>query len=497
MKGRARDLGRWDWTLQDKDEPWDVTIHCNAAHHQHTKDGRTSWRLAVFGRGDEVEIAEVVVDLEELDLVHCGGFLNFDPADGLWHRLPDSAVHRSVQKLAGAPVLVADKVRQLRLSHRTMSGVVQILRSQFDTPTFLAELPRGAAFQNGFLDLDIELRPFDRSHRVLDDSVLEFNYDPDAKSPEFERYLAQVFAGDVDADDKIRFLQEYTGLCLLGMATDYQRHPMLYGPRASNGKSVYADVVASLFPRHQVASLSPAVWKERFALMPLIGARINVVNELPSMSIAETATVKSVLTGELVSVDIKNTAPISFRPRSGHLFCTNMLPITRDRTQGFFRRFVVTGFNRRFVDDPSPDEALADRHLTEKLRTEREGIAAWAIRGAARVLETGRYTIPASHHELVKEWRLSVDAVAAFADEFLERDPTSTIRSSELYGRLREWAKEQGLPTFRDSQIHGDLHRIGFVKKRTSRGQVWEARWKASGGRSTAFTPTSWIRKPR
>ena len=70
-----------------------------------------------------------------------------------------------------------------------------------------------------------------------------------------------------------------------------------------------------------------------------------------------------------------------------------------DRTDGFWRRFVILTFNRSFKGDPNRDPNIAESILA----AERPAIVSWFIDGAVRLLKARGYTIPPSHEAAAME----------------------------------------------------------------------------------------------
>ena len=256
----------------------------------------------------------------------------------------------------------------------------------------------------------------------------------------------------------------------MGRATAYQQHPLLWGPTASNGKTTLLEVVGELFPDSSRAASSPHDWGRSFGKTQLLNARINLVTELNEQELQDAGPIKAVLTGDSMQYERKYQDPVNFRPRAGHIFAVNSLPMCRDHTPGFYRRFVVLAFNRSFSEEER------DTTLKDKLRTELPGIAAWAVRGAIRRAQADSYTIPPSAVAAQGEWRRGNDSVAYFAECCLEVDGGAAMPSSELYQRYKYWAEDEGLRSCAHKAFSQRLEAIGYRKKRLARGQCWEAR---------------------
>src|SRR3546814_16201955 len=73
---------------------------------------------------------------------------------------------------------------------------------------------------------------------------------------------------------------------------------------------------------------------------------------------------------------------------------SNDLPVSRDTTRGFIRRWLVLDFNHP-IREEDKIENLAQILVAE----ERGAIAAWALEGLHRLLDNRDYTTPSCHEQ--------------------------------------------------------------------------------------------------
>lgn len=419
-----------------------------------------------LSRGDSVELATLI--LKEIrgkssaPIVHDRAeFWYYNQRTGLWSIIEKTIFSKRISLYAGA--LVGDK--PLHLSGGAINEAIKLAADYAARRDFFNEAPTGVLFKNGFVVVRngvIELLPHSPDHRAM--YRFEFDYNPSCEPTRWLEFLEQVFtypdeSGDSSEDEsedlkkitkrqrqrvyaedrakRIAFLQEHAGASLLGEATLYGVCAVLYGETASNGKSVYLDVIKAIFPKGSVVSVSPHDWTNRFYLAELAGARLNVVDELPNAEISESESFKSVATGGNIMVARKNQRPFNLVPNAGHLFACNALPATRDQTDGFWRRFTVIAFDRKFEEDKR-EIGLAKRLIS----TEIAGIAAWAIEGLARLQQTQKYACPESSLILKDEWKLESDQVRQWYNECTT--PAGSMTPAEAYKSYSFWARQTG-----------------------------------------------------
>ncbi|MEO1337270.1 MAG: phage/plasmid primase, P4 family, partial [Myxococcota bacterium] len=296
----------------------------------------------------------------------------------------------------------------------------------------------GVVFTNGFAMVTkagIEIRPHAPEHRAQYSTGVAWN--PEAKAPEWLAYLKKHAGGDEVVD----LLAELVGLALVGRVTDFDTAVVLVGPGAT-GKSTTLQAISSLFPQGSVAHISPqdfATPNPEYRIAELAGKLINVVEELPSERITESAKFKAVVSGSPLLGRFTYGRPFTVKPRALHIYAANQLPKAADTSSGFWRRLVVIKFE-------VPMTAM--RHdVLEVFSQERAGMYRWALEGAARVLARGKLEPPASVSiSAATRKKPKVDSVSTFIDAVCVVDPNEEVMSTVagLYACYRLFAEASG-----------------------------------------------------
>jgi P4 family phage/plasmid primase-like protien len=408
-----------------------------------------------FRRGDHVELARTLLEDLRRDGPHAviadrGDLYCYRPESGLYERIEEDAAARHLMDYAGSDVGTGEKTKVLKLKCSDVTGSYQLAQKSSSKHGFFNAAPRGIAFRNGFVTIQHGapvLRAHSAEHRALD--TLPFDYDPNAKAPRWEKYLAEVWAGTkkepISPEDRaarIAVVEEWVGATLLGEITKYEKCLVLLGQSGNNGKSVMLDVISALFPQESIRSIPPQEWNNPFHLAELAGCRLNCVNELPDNDVAAGDRFKAVVSGNGTSAARKRRDPFTLRSRAGHLSACNLLPYTRDLTGGFWKRWIVLGFNREF-SATEIDVELRSKIIAEDL----PGIAVRVLAAAARLEARGHFVLPDSAERLRDEWRHQADQVAQFVElEFpvLVLRGNGRVGATSAFVAFQEWAKKNG-----------------------------------------------------
>lgn len=402
----------------------------------------------------------------------------FECRDAIWHHVSDKAFELRMldysghylnppKSEGGEPTRKKIDIGKAKQVAAMVQGVIERPDKHFETG------PVGVAFGPHFVRHDGRVDELKPEHRCR--HKLPFDYDEDAICSRFIGFLEELFDGDDDASAKIRFLQEYIGACLFGVATRYDKMVVLFGSGA-NGKSVLIHLIQQLFPLSAVSAVPPQRWSEEYYLAALEGKMLNVCAELPERQILASEELKAVIAGDEQTARHPRGEPFKFLPRAGHLFAANNLPRMNDFSRGLWRRLEVLGFNRSFEGS-----GITRQELVEGMAEELQGIAAWAAEGCFRLVHNREYTPVPSSLKLKNEWRLDSNPVEQWLRERTEPGDLEDRweKAVTLYEDFCRWADREGFRKMNSTTFGNRLRELGVAHKRMSHGRVRALKLKA------------------
>jgi len=291
--------------------------------------------------------------------------------------------------------------------------------------------------RNGYLHLGGHptLHPHDKKLGLR--HVLGCDYEPSAPKPEtFENLLARILP-----DPAVRGrVQEYIGYTLLPDAR-FQLAQIWLGSGA-NGKGTLANIVQALHGRYSAASPSKL---DGFHAATTLGASLIYCDEAPPQNWCE-QTIKSMIAGEAISIDRKYMAPITARITGKWLILANHIPVVKDQSHGFWRRFDIVPFSAEIP--ASERNPLLANHI---IKHELTGVLNWALEGLQRLLARGRFdaTPPAAMDAATQAARTETNSVHAWVNEAaIERTTTVDTSKAEVYTTYAVWCRENGMIPF-------------------------------------------------
>ena len=391
---------------------------------------------------------DVIKAFGQQNLVHAMSRIwNWDDS-GVWARIDEREVKKIIHRVASA---------HPKLSKNFIASVLDITKTEINIKDSAFDRHDDMVIncRSGELHLTDDkwlLRPARRESYMT--VQLPVAYDANADAPRFRQFLGEIFSGDYDGAQKAQAVLEMMGYSMLRSCA-FERFVILIGAGA-NGKSVLLKVLTALIGQSNVSAVCPSQFDNRFQRAHMHGKLANIISELSENGELADATLKAVVSGEIIAAEHKFQPPFDFRPYCTCWFGTNHMPQTRDFSDAIYRRAIVLAFNRKF------EGAACDPHLSDKLIGELPGIFNMALDAIAGAIGRKAFTDPPSSIEFKKHWRLESDQVAQFIEECCELSADYESSSHGIYNRYQQWAKESGnLRPLNRKNFTGRLKRFG------------------------------------
>jgi putative DNA primase/helicase len=244
------------------------------------------------------------------------------------------------------------------------------------------------AMANGIFDIERrEMRP--HTPRYFNTWSLPFEYDPEARCPQWMEFLEDVFEGDPES---IRTLRQFMGYFISGRV-DLEKILALIGPSRS-GKGTIADMIEALMGPSSVESFTLKHLAGEFGLQNLVGKSVMVAADSRAALKAEDMQsaierLLSLSANDKVIINRKNKMPLSMRLGVRPVIMSNELPAFMDSSNAINQRMVMLKMRKSYV-------GREDNTLKARLMKEVQGVFNWALGGLDDLNETRKLLQPAS-----------------------------------------------------------------------------------------------------
>jgi putative DNA primase/helicase len=291
-------------------------------------------------------------------------------------------------------------------------------------------------------------------------------YDPNAECPRFLEYVEYISGGDKELRKLLRVILGY----IFSHYHNAKLAVLLYGI-PHTGKSVLCNLISRIIGEDYVTNVDIAMLHRQEYAAELANAILNVAPDLKNEPLKDVGFFKSLISkDDVIMTRSLYQNPIKIHCQTKMLFSSNHLISFSSDVDPFDMEAV---FNRLLFfpfQNPPIKDSENDKHLSEKLFEERDGIFTWAMGGLKYYVE---------HNENFPECALSAEIKAKniaqfcpekiFFSEAIKYEEGRYESSSAIKAAFEAFCFDIGAKT--KGNIHGYLEeheQISKVKKRVT-----------------------------
>jgi len=332
--------------------------------------------------------------------------------------------------------------------------------------------------RNGLLNINAILRGeenhlFQHDPDYFSTSCLSFEYNSQAKCPTFLEILD--FA--LPSKEIQRVVQQWFGYNLINR-TDLEKIMIFLG-KGRNGKSLLLFILRTLLGDDNISTVPLENFGKRFQTYQTVGKKANIVGEVSDMSKFPETAIKSFVSGEPFTADIKFKDPVIVYPTARITVAANNFPYFRDTTDGLWRRIILIEFKNQVKPENVRSEFMKQEFWYES--GEIQGIFNWALAGLFDLQENGLF-IPKECTDALDEIRSSINPVERFLIDHIIEDSTGEAVSKEIFEKYQEYCYLHGYKVASSAIVGREIkkvfpsanqNKIKFIRAHGVRSRVW------------------------
>ena len=298
--------------------------------------------------------------------------------------------------------------------------------------------------------------------RYMDFNRIPVKYDPDVKCPEVDKIIDKVFCHDKEL---VTLFHEMLGSCLI-KHNKYQKAFIFVGS-GSNGKSTILEMIMSWIGKDNYSTIDIGdLTNDRFAPVNLENKMINIGDDCNDSMLRNTGTLKKIFAGQEIRVQHKGEDSFNIIPHATHIFSSNELFKSRDKTDGFYRRLVFMPMMATF----SPTDKDFDPLIEKKLTTEeaKTHILNLAIKGAQKLIRDGRFIEPEVVTKMLERYKIdNTVSLQYIEDAGVDIDYCLNTSCRDLYLNFTEWCDTSGVAPVSARLFYRDIQKyFGFADEK-------------------------------
>ena len=277
------------------------------------------------------------------------------------------------------------------------------------------------------------------SPEAIEFDRIPVTYDPSAYCADLDKMLNRVFCGDREV---INLFEEMLGAVLL-KHNRYQKAFLFYGG-GSNGKSTILDLIKTFLGPRNYAAIALEKVTDRFNTAELENRLANIGDDVDNVTLKDTGTLKKLFSGNAIMVERKGERPYMIEPYATHIYSCNAIPRSFDKSEGFYRRWLLIPFNARFSrEDEDYDPMIADKISEPRALSYLLNIG---IRGAQRLIKNGHFTEPQSVIDALEAYKADNSTVLSWIEDTeLNEDYFLETPRDVTYSEFADWCKVSGI----------------------------------------------------
>lgn len=317
-----------------------------------------------------------------------------------------------------------------------------VLRTNLETPEwFQRTTERKINFQNSVLDIDT-LEILNHSPDCGFRYVLEYDYDPLAKCPTFDKFLDDITQHNKKLQES---LLEFMGYAISNDSCWAQKALILDGT-GKNGKSTFINILKALAGKENYTPLAIVDLGKEGNRQMLDGKLFNIAEETPTKGMTDSSIFKALVGGGEVQVRQLYKGPYKMKNRAKMIFACNELPESQDKTNAFLRRLLIIPFTETF----SFSKGNRDPHIEEKILKELPGIFNRVIEAYKRLYKNQQFSLADKSIDALNNYHDSIDPVISWVNESVEAHPLGNGKDtnynllSDIYQEYRRYMEANG-----------------------------------------------------
>ena len=334
-----------------------TTEKCREVNATRSK-GEAKWRLPV--ELTPVQIADVIVTLYPVCNLVCAGEGN-DDSNSILAIYQTSGENKGIYVTSEQAFLTIARQYNYEITPKDFNTMLFFLRN------IVPKKERNRdkdliAVNNGIFNYATKtLQDFDPDIVFISKSHVDYNAnaknvtihnDDDGTDWDVENWMKSLS----DDPEIVNLLWEILS-AIIRPNVRWNKSAWLYSERGNNGKGTLCELMRELCGKGAYTSIPISDFSKDFMLEPLIHASAVIVDENDvGEFIDKSASLKAVITNDIIQINRKFRAPITYQFLGFMVQCVNELPKTRDRSQSILRRLLLvpmlkcfTGHERKYI----------------------------------------------------------------------------------------------------------------------------------------------------
>jgi len=276
--------------------------------------------------------------------------------------------------------------------------------------------------------------------------------------------------------DYVQTLYEIIAYCLL---PDYPLHRIFcFLGGGMNGKGKFFTLLRKFVGEYNVCSTElDCLLSSRFEVARLHKKLVCQMGETNFNVMKKTSILKKLTGGDLIGYEYKNKNPFDDINYAKIMISTNNLPVTTDKTYGFFRRWLIVDFPFKFNE----------KHdiLQDIPEVEYNALALKSVHILKDLMDKREFNNEGSVEDRMERYEHKSNPLAKFWNDYIVEDINAHIYKYEFKKKLDDWCVDNNFRILSDNTV------AQLMKEKEIDSQQIQAEWFTRDGNKAR--PRAWV----
>lgn len=286
---------------------------------------------------------------------------------------------------------------------------------------------------------------------------IPFKIGDSENTPTMDKYFGE-WAIKEGLQDKTYINTLYEIIAYSCMKKQFLQRMFAFVGSGSNGKGVYISILKKFLGKNNVCSTELSVLaNNQFESSALYKKQACFMGEVDAEDMKNTNLIKKLAGEDDIRYCFKGKTPFTEESSTTCFMNTNSLPISPDKSKGFYRRWLIVDFPHEF---PVGKDILAT--IPE---VEFENLSKKVIKICQEILKSKKFTNEGDINTRIKRYEDRSNPMIRYIEDFCEEDPEKYIVLKSFVNNLNQYLTKNRLRMVTVKYVAKKLREEGFEVK--------------------------------
>jgi len=316
-------------------------------------------------------------------------------------------------------------------------------------------------FKNGVYDIDTK-EMFEPTPKYFLTNIIPWDVDKGKDCPTIDACLK-----DWVGEENVPLLKEIIAFCMVPKY--FLNRIFCFLGSGRNGKSTFMELIRALIGANNCCSTDlDDLTNNRFEGAKMYKKLVCMMGETNFNTMSKTSKIKKLSGGDLISYEIKNKTPFDGVNYAKLLISTNSLPQTTDKTEGFYRRWILIDFPNKFSEKKDILATIPPEEYS--------ALCGQCIEIAHDLWKNRAFTKEGSLEEREKKYEDYSNPLQKFIKLYFVNNPDGFVFAYEFRELFQGYCKKNGIRTWNNTEIGNWMKAEGYEKKKRTKkaDEFWD-----------------------